>query len=367
MSTKDTFLTGFPGFVTRHLVRELLRRGAESGDSARMIFLVEERFEERSRTELAAIEEEFEGLQWEVLPGDITDPQLGLKEAVYTDLASRVGRVWHLAAIYDLAVKEEIAHRVNVDGTLHILDFCEACEDFEGLFYISTCYVSGDRTGVIREHELQMGQSFKNHYESTKYLAEVEVQKRWGKIPTVIFRPSIVIGHSETGETDKYDGPYYLIRLAMRYPKFLPFVNIGRGRSVVNFVPVDFAVQAIAEIASQGGAVGKVFQIADPAALPTQEGTALIFQKMGKLRPVGYVPPGLVEWLMGFEGVREMVGMPRQVVTYMNLDSRYDVLNTLDALDGTSIECPPLPSYLDRLIDHVRQHPEKEFLVPHEA
>ena len=365
MST--TLFTGFPGFLTRNLVRELLRRGTASGTEERMIFLVEPRFEERSRRELAALAEEFAGFAWEVVTGDITDSNLGLSDAVYSDLTGRVRRLWHLAAIYDLAVKAEIAHRVNVQGTLHVLDFCAASSDFERLLYISTCYVSGDRTGVIREHELQMGQNFKNHYESTKYQAEVEVQKRWREIPTVIFRPSVVIGNSRTGETDKYDGPYYLIRLAMRMPRCLPFVNIGRGRSVVNIVPVDFAVAAMVEIASQPEAAGRVFHIADPDAMPTSEGTALIFEKAGKLRPVGYVPPALVEFLMGFETVRQFMGMPREIVTYMNLDARYDVLNTLDALDGTGIECPHLASYLETLIAHVREHPEKEFLVPHEA
>jgi thioester reductase-like protein len=375
LTTTPTLFTGFPGFLTRNLVRELLRRGSRPRKDARedggrndpMIFLVEQRFEARSRQELEALSQEFGPFPWEVVPGDITDPHLGLDEATYVDLAGRVRRVWHLAAVYDLAVKEAVAHRVNVDGTRHVLDFCEACTDFERLLYISTCYVSGDRTGVIREHELRMGQSFKNHYESTKYQAEVEVQQRWGKIPTVIFRPAVVTGNSQTGETDKYDGPYYLIQLAMRMPRFLPFVNIGWGRSVVNIVPVDFAVAAMAEIASQEASAGKVFHIADPDAMPTNEGTALIFEKAGKLKPVGMVPPSLVEFLMGFESVRQLMRMPREIVTYMNLDSRYDVINTLDALDGTGIQCPYLGSYLDTLIAHVQEHPEKEFLVPHEA
>ncbi len=379
MTTTPTLFTGFPGFLTRNLVRELLRRGSLTREDSRkdaredggqldpMIFLVEQRFEARSRQELEALAQEFGPFPWEVVPGDITEPHLGFADATYADLAGRVRRVWHLAAVYDLAVKAAVAHRVNVDGTRHVLDFCEACTDFERLLYISTCYVSGDRTGVIREHELRMGQSFKNHYESTKYQAEVEVQQRWGTIPAVVFRPSVVIGNSQTGETDKYDGLYYLIRLAMRMPRFLPFVNIGRGRSVVNFVPVDFAVAAMAEIAAQEASTGKVFQIADPDAMRSTDGTALIFEKLGKLKPVGYLPPSLVEFLMEFEPVRQLVGMPREIITYMNLDSRYDVVNTLDALDGTGIQCPHLASYLDTLIAHVQKHPEKEFLVPHEA
>ena len=37
-----------------------------------------------------------------------------------------VDEVWHLAAVYDLAVPPEVARRVNVDGTARVLDLCRA-------------------------------------------------------------------------------------------------------------------------------------------------------------------------------------------------------------------------------------------------
>ncbi len=105
--------------------------------------------------------------------GDIAERGLGLSDTDYERLRAEVARVFHLAAIYDLAVPEELAQRVNVDGTGNVLELCAAAERLERLAYVSTAYVAGLRTGVVYEHELVMGQRFKNHYESTKFQAEV--------------------------------------------------------------------------------------------------------------------------------------------------------------------------------------------------
>ena len=76
--------------------------------------------------------------------------------------------------------------------------------------YVSTCYVAGKRKGEIRENELEHDAGFRNFYEETKYLAEIEVERLKSEFPVTIFRPSVVVGDSETGETAKYDGIYYL-------------------------------------------------------------------------------------------------------------------------------------------------------------
>ena len=172
----------------------------------------------------------------ELLTGDISRTLLGLEPERYAELARTLAQVWHLAAIYDLAVPPDLAHRVNVVGTTNVLDLCEQCTGLQFMGYVSTCYVSGRRRGVILESELDCGQTFKNHYESTKFWAELEVQRRT-KVPSIIFRPGIVVGDSRTGITDKYDGPYFVLRLLQHLPAFLPVPNVGRGDAVVNIIP----------------------------------------------------------------------------------------------------------------------------------
>ena len=110
--------------------------------------------------------------------------------------------------------------RINVDGTRNVLDFAQEARNLRRLHYVSTCYVSGRTAGVFTEHDLEKGQSFNNYYEETKYLAEVEVQQRMrAGLPTTIYRPAIVVGDSRTGATQKYDGPYFVIRWLLRQPR----------------------------------------------------------------------------------------------------------------------------------------------------
>ena len=124
---------------------------------------------------------------------------LGLGPADYDRLAGEVAA--RVSSRGDLRPRGsiEVAQRVNVDGTGNVLDFCLAAKDLERLAYVSTAYVAGKRTGVVYEHELVMGQEFKNHYESTKFQAEVWVRDEFDRVPTTILRPAIVVGDSVYG------------------------------------------------------------------------------------------------------------------------------------------------------------------------
>ncbi|HMB52917.1 MAG TPA: SDR family oxidoreductase [Thermoanaerobaculia bacterium] len=357
--TSTVLFTGFPGFIGRRLVR----RWAAVHPDKHWVFLVQERLRERADEDLREIESEqpaFAG-KWETVVGDVTDSRLGFGGA-YDDLAARVTECWHLAAVYDLAVPEEVARRVNVDGTRHVLDFCAACESFERLFYISTCYVSGDRTGRVLETELDAGQGFKNHYESTKFHAEVAVQDRRDRVPATIFRPAVVVGDSRSGETDKYDGPYFTIRFMMRLPRLMPMVGIGSGKARLNLVPVDFLVDAMVEIGGQEASVGHVYQLADPGALTVSDLLDLISHELGKPRPLISVPGAVLEGALSLGPVRRLLEMPKETIVYANHPVAYDTQNTLGALEGTGVECPSIATYLPTLIQYVREHPEKEFL-----
>lgn len=326
--------------------------------------LVQRRFVDAARTqadEIAARIGGFEG-RFEVFAGDITDEKLGVDDKHYNALTKSVGMVWHLAAIYDLAVPELQAYRVNVGGTNHVLDFCEACKKFVRLNYVSTCFVSGERSGTVFEDELDAGQSHHNHYESTKFWAEVEVQRRMEDLPIAVFRPAIVVGHSRTGETAKYDGPYYLLRLLRRYPDWLPFPVIGDGEPLVNIAPVDFVATALAELGLAPESTGETFHLADSNPMRARDIVALALDLMDKAPSRGRVSPRVVQAFLASETLEESVGIPKQVVRYFTHSVRYDTAKTQEALAETEIWCPHLSTYLQVLLDYVDLHPEKEFL-----
>jgi len=354
------FLTGYPGFIAKQLIQRLALKDPD----AHYVFLIQKHLRKTAEEGLAWLDERVAGLaaRCSLEEGDISKSRLGMSEEAYEQCAKDVSQVWHLAAIYDLAVPASIAYRVNVIGTANVLDFCEACERFERLDYISTCYVSGDRHGLVLEDELDEGQTFKNHYESTKCWAEMEVRRRMDRIKTVIYRPGIVVGDSRTGETDKYDGPYFLMLLLMRLSNKLPMVNIGRGDARVNLVPVDFLTDAMASIGTNPDAIGKAVQLADPNPRSSREIVEGLLDLLDYRKALATVPPPLVSGALRVGLLRRMVKIPKESVIYFNHEVQYDTMNQRKLLKETGLACPDLLSYLPTLVDYVRAHPEKQFL-----
>jgi thioester reductase-like protein len=357
---RRAFVTGFPGFIAKRLFARLVQRDPKLG----FTFLVQSHMKDAAQAALTELAADSEGLEdrCSIVAGDITKRFLGLDGDTYGTEIARTTHVWHLAANYDLSVPEAVAYRVNVVGTANVLDFCEACSDLERLDYVSTCYVSGSRTGVVLEAELDENQTFKNHYESTKCWAEIEVRRRMYRLPTAIHRPSIVVGDSRTGETDKYDGPYFVITLLQRLPKWFPMVNIGAGSARPNYVPVDFLTTAMAEIFFNEDTIGKTFQIADPNPKPSRDMVLALYRLMGRPNPLTTVSGGLVQSALKIGSVRDMVRIPREAVTYFNHDVTYDSANTQALLEGTDVRCPDFMSILPHMVEYVRANPDKSFL-----
>jgi thioester reductase-like protein len=347
-------MTGFPGFLAGRLVPRLL---ADSRD-ARIVALVEPRMVERAR-ELAP-----DGV--EIQPGDITDRRLGLDEGTYERLAGEAVAVFHLAAVYDLAVGAALAERVNVQGTQHVLDFCAASPGLERHHYISTAYVAGRRSGLVLESDLAAGQTFKNFYESTKFAAEVLVRASMDAIPTTIYRPAIVVGDSRTGETQKFDGPYYLLRSMSG--RSGPLLQIGRGDAVFNVVPVDFVVDAIAAGARDPGATGHTLHLVDPEPVTSLEMSRLLARELTGREPSLRISPGIVDRSLRFAAVRKAFGgTPRESIVYLNHPVRFDSAQAAEVLGRNGLRCPSFPEYVGAMVRFFAEHEHDDaYRPPHE-
>jgi thioester reductase-like protein len=343
-------VTGFPGFIGRRLVAALL----ESDADARVAALVEPRMLETARAVAAEINPD----RIELVPGDITDRALGLDPGDYERLAGATRRVFHLAAIYDLAVPLEVAQGVNVDGTGNVLDFCVAAQGLERLAYVSTAYVAGKRTGVVYEHELVMGQAFKNHYESTKFQAEVWVREMLDRVPTTILRPAIVVGDSRTGETEKFDGPYYVLRALGRSQRLgRPMPQFGRSEAAFNVVPVDYVVAAMVAAAGDPATVGQTLHLVDPDPLSAHDLVELLSQTYTGAGTRGRVPAGMVERSLRVKRVREMFeGIPAESIAYLNHPVVYDARRTVDLLAHHGLTPPRFPEYAEAIVGYYRAH-----------
>jgi thioester reductase-like protein len=349
--------TGFPGFLGSALLPRVLARDRQ--DEA--VCLVQAKFAQLAEDRRRQIERDHPHTadRIHLVEGDITELGLGLETGAVRRRAVR--EIYHLAAVYDLAVKRPVGMKVNVEGTRRVLEFAAECGALERFQYVSTCYVSGRWAGAFTEDDLEKDQSFNNYYEETKFLAEVDVQRAMrGGLPATVYRPAIVVGDSRTGATQKYDGPYAMIRLMMRQPLVAMAPVIGDPTMVrVNLVPSDFVVDAIAHLSGQPHSNGKVYQLADPAPLTVDELldeiARAIPKRIIKVPTFLSVAKPTLEWVPGAEW---LTGIPPDSIDYFVHPTHYTCVNTLADLAGTGIAAPPFPSYVERLVGFVKQHPE---------
>lgn len=349
--------TGFPGFLGSQLLPRVLKRSPEH----RALCLVQAKFHGQALARLEQIFRAHPQLQGriELADGDITRPDLGLVEA--SCIQEEVAEIFHLAAIYDLAVPRELAMSVNVQGTRHVLDFAEASPALRRFQYVSTCYVSGRYRGMFSEADLDRGQSFNNFYEESKYLAEVDVRTRMeGGLPATIYRPAIVVGDSRTGAVQKYDGPYYVIRWLLRQPLCAVLPIIGDPRVTrVNLVPQDFVVDAISFLSDQEGSVGRTYHLADPAPLTVDELVTVLGTATGRTVLRVPCPHGFAKFAINrIPGVYQLLQIPAPAIDYFVHPTNYACDRTVHDLHSSGLSVPPFSSYVDRLVAYVREHPE---------
>jgi thioester reductase-like protein len=354
MSSQETFfVTGFPGFIAGRLLRHL---GKKHG---RFLLLIQPAFVERANEELGTIAEEAGRARSDfiIMPGDITAPDLGLSQSDLDLARSEATVVFHLAAVYDLAVARELATRVNVEGTGNVNRFVGSLRNLKHYHYVSTCYVAGKRTGVILENELRHNAGFRNHYEETKYLAELEVEALKSQLPITIHRPAVVCGDSRTGETAKYDGIYYLIRYLLKWPSVLSAINIGNSEVTLNLVPVDFVVEAMSALARDPSSIGKTIQIADPQPLTTRELFDTIARSLEGKGSRLTLPASLVEASLMLPLSPKITDLPHSAVPYFFIKQTYDTTEATKLIQPYGVSCPPFESYVETITHYAVEHP----------
>ncbi|MBE4752033.1 SDR family oxidoreductase [Corallococcus sp. ZKHCc1 1396] len=341
------FLTGYPGFIGKRLVEHI----AKEDPQGHIYALVQP----KAFKEAQALAAKVQGAKVELLTGDAVDMHLGLSGEEYQRLCERVTDIFHLAAVAQLGVPKETAWRVNVDGTRNLLELARDCENLSRFSHFSTCYVSGDRVGVIAEDELDRGQSFRNAYEETKFQAERLVQRASATLPITIFRPSSVVGDSRTGAIDRFEGPYYLGILLVTSPLVVPLPLPGNGVAPLNVVPVDFVVEAVWRLSRDERAKGRTFHLVDPNPMSARRVYELIAEKSHKKLPRFNLSARAADVMLRLPLLEKLARPQRAAISYVNHLAIYNCHNTLELLDGTGVRCPPLSTYLDQLVAYVRE------------
>lgn len=347
-------MTGFPGFLGGSLLPLVLARRPDED----MACVVQEHHREFARERLDALTVAYPQIagRVELVAGDITVPGLGVDPALLSDLRE----VFHLAAVYDLAVSEDLAQLVNVEGTAHVLDVCSRSPELRRLNYVSTCYVSGAHHGVYTEADLDTGQTFQNHYEQTKFSAEVLVREAMESgLPATVYRPGIVVGDSTTGDTQKFDGPYFIANFLLMQPHHAVVPRVADpDRTQFSLVPRDFVVTAIDELSVLPDAVGKTYALTDPDAPTMRQMIDEFCSLLGKEPHWVRVPLRLTRSVLNLPGMERLFGFPDEALAYMAHPTVYDTTNATRDLAKVGIACPAFTDYAPTMMDFVRAHPE---------
>ncbi|HSI81460.1 MAG TPA: SDR family oxidoreductase [Solirubrobacterales bacterium] len=358
------FVTGATGFIGRNLVELLLEREGtiyvlvREGSKGRL---------EELRSRWGAGPDRVVGIV-----GDLTQPRLGVSDSDLERLTGEVDHFFHLAAVYDMTADAESQRVANVEGTRHMCELAEAvvagCVQM-----VSSIAAAGLYRGTWREDMFEEAEDLDSHpYFRTKHDSERVVREECSR-PWRVYRPGIVVGDSETGEMDKVDGPYYFFKLIRRLratvPQWMPLVGIEGGE--INLVPVDYVARALDHIAHVDGLDGRAFHLTDPNPLKAGEVIDVFARAAHGPESTARVPAGVVEALTPLaravvdgvplaglitDRVLAELGIPREVLVYINYPTHFDSRHAQAALKGTDIRVPPLRAYAGKLWDYWERH-----------
>ncbi|MET9774678.1 SDR family oxidoreductase [Streptomyces sp. NPDC006367] len=356
-----TVITGATGFLGSHLLLRLMRGGHRVTALVRQDPAAARKRLARALAAAGAGEDDLAALPGvRLVRSDVTRPLLGLDAVAHRALAERAEEIWHCAAGIDLRASLDALTPVNVDGTRHVLELAARRPGGPArLVHISTAFVAGARpAGTVAEDRLDDSHGFALPYEATKHLAEHLVREwadRTGAAVTVL-RPSVLISHRRVPPGCPHhplsaigvqlalaarQGPRRLAGLtgaplAPGEETLTLRLHLPHG-SAMNFVPVDYAADAMVRLAAAPPPGVRTCHVVHPVDTPNDVWLPAVVSTLPWVRLVREPEPVPLGPLESFLSRLTPTGDH-----YGRLTRRYD-RPALDAADAAAGVAPPPP------------------------
>jgi thioester reductase-like protein len=339
------FITGYPGFIATKIL-DVLRK--EYPFSQFYLLILKK---EKELAELRIGEDRNTVL----IEGDITKKDLGIPERLKREITHKITHCIHLAALYDLTAAYTPSYVCNVIGTENIIEFVKDCKNLSRFCYFSTAYVSGNNQGQILESSLSEPLGFRNYYEQTKHEAERRVRMYMNDLPITIIRPGIIVGDSVTGETIKFDGPYFMMQFLKKLSA-LPIPYIGWTTSKIHLVPVDFIVKASVFLMHDSRGLSKTYHLLSPSSPKIHHAYTLICRELNGKDPSWHIPKFIANQMLSVAFISRWLGVPRQTLSYFSHEAEYDTSHLIQDLEDSGITCPSFEEYVPAIVRYYKEN-----------
>jgi thioester reductase-like protein len=350
-SDDPVLLTGATGFVGMELLARYLERTERP-----VLTIVRAGSEEAARERIDAVLENLFGYQAgrytdrvTAFAGDVTAPRLGLDQVRWDGLAAQSTMIIHCAASVSFGLSLDEARAINVEGTRRMLQLADRAQELgvlERYGQVSTAYVAGTHAGRFYECDLDVGQSFHNSYEQSKFESEHLVRSQPG-LPFTIMRPSIVVGDRNSGWTSAFNVLYWPLRALAR--GLFPAVP-AIPSAPVDVVSIDYVADGIYELCEAGG-IRQTYHLTAGTEASTIGEIAELASGYFQQPPPRLLPPA--EFLSADHGVaRPMLEEGAMYFPYFSVGTMFDDALTRAQLQPAGISVAPLREYMSRLLDY---------------
>jgi len=341
-------LTGATGFFGAYLLEELLRKTKADihclirckGDTA----FGRQRMEEHLRF-YALWKEEFASRIIPV-PGDLSQPRLGLTEQQFCQIGEQIDAIYHNGALINSVFPYSELKKTNVSGTQEILRVA-GCIKTKPVHFVSTIAVFFteffNEQRILETDMPEPDSGLKGGYKQSKCVAEHLVRAAQDRgLPACIYRPARIMGHSKTGITLNFKD--YLISMIKACILMEKYPDL---ETPLYLVPADYAAQALVHLSGQKESMGKTFHILNPRPVVWKD----FFEQ---IRAMGYclekVSPRHWHSEMAaqaagnrknrlFQMLNFVLKSPNALITPK---PEIDAAHTVQGLRETSIVCPPV-------------------------